>query len=251
MAADVPEIDGGHESPVHRRAHRGAVSRHRAGRAPLRGPRPVHCRSRLPRTTPSTAPGFHGAPVDDWRGLDLAAQPTRLLVNGEERLTGSGGQRLSATRSRSWRGWPTNCRDMGSPSSRGDFVTTGVTTDVIYPAEAGERLTADFPGNRPRRAGFRVTPRVLLPTVWTSFILALSACSESTSSPTAPSPATTTPSRPTRQLPGGRWIGRGARPPRPRRAVKRTCSASRTILSGEVLVPTARTYVSTNWHTQS
>ena len=34
----------------------------------------------------------------------------------------------------------------GLSLSRGDFVTTGVTTDVIYPAEAGERLTADFPG---------------------------------------------------------------------------------------------------------
>ena len=33
----------------------------------------------------------------------------------------------------------------GLTLSRGDFVTTGVTTDVIYPAEAGERLTADFP----------------------------------------------------------------------------------------------------------
>ena len=32
----------GPRSPVHRRAPRGAVSRHRAGRASLRGPRPVH-----------------------------------------------------------------------------------------------------------------------------------------------------------------------------------------------------------------
>ena len=42
----------------------------------------------------------------------------------------------------------------GLALSRGDFVTTGVTTDEIYPAEAGERLLADFPGIGQVELGF-------------------------------------------------------------------------------------------------
>ena len=144
MVADVPAIEGSHD----RRsiaAYIGAlypaielVEHHFAG---------------LDRFTPESFAAdnaihgawIHGDPVDDWRGLDLAAQPTRLLVNGEERLTGSGanvlGHPLEVV------AWLANeLPRHGLALSRGDFVTTGVTTDVIYPAEAGERLEADFPG---------------------------------------------------------------------------------------------------------
>lgn len=144
MAADVPVVEGGHD----RRSiagHVGAlypsielVEHHFAG---------------LDRFTPESLAAdnaihgawIHGAPVDDWRGIDLAAQPTRLLVNGEERLTGSGGNVLGHPLEVV--AWLANeLPRHGLALAEGDFVTTGVTTDVIHPAEAGERLTAEFPG---------------------------------------------------------------------------------------------------------
>ena len=144
MAADVPVIDGGHDrrsvaeylGPLYPAIE--LVEHHFAG---------------LDRFTPESFAAdiaihgawIHGTPVDDWRALDLAAQPTRLLVNGEERLTGSGGNVLGHPLEVV--AWLANeLPRHGLTLSRGDFVTTGVTTDVIYPAEAGERLTADFPG---------------------------------------------------------------------------------------------------------
>ena len=144
VADDVPAVDGGHD----RRSiaeHIGAlypaielVEHHFAG---------------LDRFTPESFAAdnaihgawIHGTPLYDWHGLDLAAQPTRLLVNGEERLTGSGGNVLGHPLE--VMAWLANeLPRHGLTLSRGDFVTTGVTTDVIYPAEAGERLTADLPG---------------------------------------------------------------------------------------------------------
>lgn len=144
LAADVPVVEGGHD----RRSvaeHIGAlypsielVEHHFAG---------------LDRFTPESLAAdnaihgawIHGAPVDDWRGLDLAAQPTQLLVNGEERLTGSGGNVLGHPLE--VMAWLANeLPRHGLALARGDFVTTGVTTDAIYPAEAGDRLEADFPG---------------------------------------------------------------------------------------------------------
>ena len=45
--------------------------------------------------------------------------------------------------------------------SRGDFVTTGVTTDGIYPASAGQHLVAEFPAlgrvESPPRLSLRAT----------------------------------------------------------------------------------------------
>ena len=144
LATDVPVLEGGHD----RRSiaeHIGAlypaielVEHHFAG---------------LDRFTPESFAAdnaihgawIHGAPLYDWRGLDLAAQPTRLLVNGKERLTGSGSNVLGHPLE--VMAWLANeLPRHGLALSRGDFVTTGVTTDVIYPAEAGERLTADLPG---------------------------------------------------------------------------------------------------------
>ena len=87
---------------------------------------------------------IHGDAVLDWRHVDLAVQPTRLLVNGEERLTGSGGNVLGHPLEVV--AWLANeLPQYGLRLARGDFVTTGVTTDGIYPAAAGDRVVADFP----------------------------------------------------------------------------------------------------------
>ena len=87
---------------------------------------------------------IHGEAVADWRGTDLAAQPTRLLVNGEENMTGSGGNVLGHPLE--VLAWLANeLPRYGLRLARGDFVTTGVTTDGIYPASAGEHIVADFP----------------------------------------------------------------------------------------------------------
>ncbi len=40
-------------------------------------------------------------------------------------------------------GWSIACTRKGSGSQAGDYVTTGVTTD-IYDAQPGDHLTADF-----------------------------------------------------------------------------------------------------------
>ena len=87
---------------------------------------------------------FHGVAVEDWRDLELAMD-TRLLVNGEPTLTGSAakvlGHPLAAL------AWLANeLPDRGLSLKAGEFVTTGVTTDEIYPAEAGDTLTAEFAG---------------------------------------------------------------------------------------------------------
>jgi len=66
-------------------------------------------------------------------------------VNGEATLTGSAakvlGHPLAAL------AWLANELPARGLSLRaGEFVTTWVTTDEIYPAEAGDRLTAEFAG---------------------------------------------------------------------------------------------------------
>jgi 2-keto-4-pentenoate hydratase len=144
MAADVPAVDGGHD--------RRSVAEFVGALYPAIELVEHHFAG-LDRFTPESFAAdiaihgawIHGTPVDDWRHLDLAAQPTRLLVNGEERLTGSGGNVLGHPLAVV--AWLANeLPQYGLRLSRGDFVTTGVTTEVIYPAEAGERLVADFPG---------------------------------------------------------------------------------------------------------
>ena len=144
MATDVPVVDGGHD--------RRSVAEHIGALYPAIELVEHHFAG-LDRFTPESLAAdnaihgawIHGAPVDDWRGLDLAAQPTRLLVNGEERLTGSGGNVLGHPLE--VMAWLANeLPRHGLTLARGDFVTTGVTTDAIYPAEAGDRLEAEFPG---------------------------------------------------------------------------------------------------------
>lgn len=83
-----------------------------------------------------------GKLVTDWQALDLAAQAVRVMVNGKLSREGSGSNAL---------GHPLNALEwlVNSLSTRGlglqagQFITTGVTTEV-YMAERGDRITADF-----------------------------------------------------------------------------------------------------------
>lgn len=83
-----------------------------------------------------------GALVRDWRDLDLAAQPVRLMINGALKDTGCGaavlGHPLNALQ---WLANTLNQRGLGLQA--GQYVTTGVTTD-IYLAGAGDHVQADF-----------------------------------------------------------------------------------------------------------
>ena len=143
MAEDVPEREGGHD---------------RESIAPYVGDLyPAielveHHFAGIERVTPLSLAAdnavhgawIHGEAVADWRGTDLAAQPTRLLVDGEENMTGSGGNVLGHPLAVV--AWLANeLPQYGLRLSRGDLVTTGVTTDGIYPASAGEHLVAEFP----------------------------------------------------------------------------------------------------------
>jgi len=83
-----------------------------------------------------------GAIVRNWRGTDLAAQEVQLLVNGAVVQRGSGaavlGHPLNALE------WLANdLSTRGGGLEAGQYITTGVTTD-IYMAERGDRVEADF-----------------------------------------------------------------------------------------------------------
>lgn len=83
-----------------------------------------------------------GELVRNWRDFDLAAQKVELHANGKLVQTGSGAAVL---------GHPLNVLEWlvrrlharGTGLKAGEYVTTGVTTDV-YMAEAGDRVVADF-----------------------------------------------------------------------------------------------------------
>lgn len=85
---------------------------------------------------------IRGPLVRDWRGIDLAAQKVRLIINGQLKDEGSGaavlGHPLNAL---TWLANALNARGLGLRA--GDSITTGVTTD-IYMAGPGDRVTADF-----------------------------------------------------------------------------------------------------------
>jgi 2-keto-4-pentenoate hydratase len=85
---------------------------------------------------------LHGEPVADWGGHDLAASAVSVTRNGELVTTGSGAAVL---------GHPLNVMAwladelprFGVRLCRGDFVTTGVATDV-FEVGAGDSCVADF-----------------------------------------------------------------------------------------------------------
>ena len=83
-----------------------------------------------------------GALLSDWRHLDLAAQAVELRVNGSVVQRGSGsavlGHPLNALQ---WLVHRLHAQGIGLKA--GEYVTTGVTTD-IYDAQAGDHLIADF-----------------------------------------------------------------------------------------------------------
>jgi 2-keto-4-pentenoate hydratase len=83
-----------------------------------------------------------GALVTDWRKLDLAAQEVTLSVNGEVIQEGNGAAVL---------GHPLNAmhwlvaslRERGTALKAGQYVTTGVTTEIYF-GQPGDRIRADF-----------------------------------------------------------------------------------------------------------
>jgi 2-keto-4-pentenoate hydratase len=84
----------------------------------------------------------HGPLVTDWRSIDLAVQPVELIINGVTKDIGSGaavlGHPLNAL---TWLANALSAR--GRQLQAGDYVTTGVTTD-IYLAGPGDEVVADF-----------------------------------------------------------------------------------------------------------
>ena len=83
-----------------------------------------------------------GALLTNWRGIDLAAQAVRLTVNGKVAREGAGravlGHPLNALH------WLANSLSArGAGLQAGQYVTTGVTTEV-YMGERGDRITAEF-----------------------------------------------------------------------------------------------------------
>lgn len=95
---------------------------------------------------------IHGAPVADWRDLDLGDVPVTVERNGELETTGSGANVL---------GHPLNVMawladelpTYGLRLRAGDLVTTGVTTDV-FEAESGDHIVAHFDGLGSVAVGF-------------------------------------------------------------------------------------------------
>src|SRR5262249_13344230 len=83
-----------------------------------------------------------GEPTTNWRDIDFARHPVSLTINGDKTLTGSGaavlGNPLTVV------AWLANeLPKFGRRLSKGDRITTGVTTD-IYLARPGDQVTADF-----------------------------------------------------------------------------------------------------------
>jgi 2-keto-4-pentenoate hydratase len=83
-----------------------------------------------------------GEPSTNWRNIDFAKHPTSLVVNGKQAFPGSGaavlGNPLNVV------AWLANeLPKFGRKLSRGDKITTGVTTD-IYLAKASDHLLGDF-----------------------------------------------------------------------------------------------------------
>lgn len=91
---------------------------------------------------------IHGGWVEgpsqaDWQHVDLGAHAVSLRVNGAEILSGAGdrvlGNPLEVL------AWLANeLPKHGLSLCAGDYVTTGLATDGIYDAVAGDELVADF-----------------------------------------------------------------------------------------------------------
>ena len=85
---------------------------------------------------------LHGEPVGDWGGHDLAASVVSVTRNGELVTTGSGAAVLGHPLDvMAW--LADELPRFGLQLRAGDFVTTGVATDV-FEAGAGDSCVADF-----------------------------------------------------------------------------------------------------------
>jgi 2-keto-4-pentenoate hydratase len=83
-----------------------------------------------------------GRLFNDWQAIDLAAQAVRVTVNGKFLREGSGSNVLGhPLHALEWLVHSLSDRGLGLKA--GQYVTTGVTTEV-YMAERGDRITADF-----------------------------------------------------------------------------------------------------------
>jgi 2-keto-4-pentenoate hydratase len=83
-----------------------------------------------------------GPLLTDWRGIDLAAQPVRVTVNGKLLREGCGSNVLGhPLHALEWLVNGLNSRGQGLKADQ--YITTGVTTEV-YMAERGDRIIADF-----------------------------------------------------------------------------------------------------------
>ena len=83
-----------------------------------------------------------GRMLSDWQSIDLSAQAVRVTVNGKLLREGTGGNVLGhPLNALEW--LVNNLSERGLGLKAGQFVTTGVTTEV-YLAERGDHITADF-----------------------------------------------------------------------------------------------------------
>lgn len=86
----------------------------------------------------------HGEPLSDWHHLDLASAGVEVHRNDELVTSGSGAMVLGHPLTvLAW--LADELPRFGRPLRAGDFVTTGVTTDV-FEAETGDHLHAEFAG---------------------------------------------------------------------------------------------------------
>ena len=85
-----------------------------------------------------------GPQIGHWRGLDLAAQETKLVVGGEERSTGRGANVMGDPRDAL--AWMANqVTHHGWSLSAGDVVLTGAAAPPI-PIAPGDAVMAEFDG---------------------------------------------------------------------------------------------------------
>jgi len=85
-----------------------------------------------------------GAPVTDWRRLDLAAATARLTINGREIGTGKGGDVMgNPLNALAW--LADKLASAGTPLKRGTIVMTGSMVPIQFPA-AGDRAVVEVEG---------------------------------------------------------------------------------------------------------
>ena len=84
-----------------------------------------------------------GPPVQNWTEDDLPGLPVSLLVNGEQNLTGAGDRALgNPLKALAW--LANSLPEYGLCLKAGDVVTTGLLTDGVYEANAGDTVVGDF-----------------------------------------------------------------------------------------------------------